>query len=180
MAFFLHTAQRKVFDLGNRCLFQNEVYEDGETVLQDKCTNCMCLVSYFQPLNKQVAIISVKFLPTLNKNDILHHLRLNTSRLTSHEPNIFHSKNNFFTRISELARKSAFNFKMLVADKTGGLQTNTYEIAERVNDRECSFFFSEASSFTASQNVIPFSLFSAHVCCIYLTVSLFFTYSWPF
>ncbi|XP_072034927.1 BMP-binding endothelial regulator protein-like [Amphiura filiformis] len=38
-------AQRKVFDLGNRCLFQNEVYDDGETVLQDTCTTCMCLDS---------------------------------------------------------------------------------------------------------------------------------------
>ncbi|XP_041476669.1 BMP-binding endothelial regulator protein-like [Lytechinus variegatus] len=38
-------AQRKVFDLGDRCLFRNNIFDAGQTVFKDKCTKCVCLES---------------------------------------------------------------------------------------------------------------------------------------
>ena len=42
--FFL-SAPRKVFDLGHRCLFGSSVFDDGQNVLVERCTKCVCLVS---------------------------------------------------------------------------------------------------------------------------------------
>lgn len=39
------SAQRRVFDLGDRCLFGGEVFEDADVVFEDDCTTCICLVS---------------------------------------------------------------------------------------------------------------------------------------
>ncbi|XP_038049180.1 BMP-binding endothelial regulator protein-like isoform X2 [Patiria miniata] len=38
-------APRKVFDLGHRCLFGSSVFDDGQNVLAEKCTKCVCLDS---------------------------------------------------------------------------------------------------------------------------------------
>ncbi|XP_071941871.1 BMP-binding endothelial regulator protein-like [Antedon mediterranea] len=39
--------QRRVFELGNKCIYKTDVFEDGEVIIVDKCTRCTCIDTTF-------------------------------------------------------------------------------------------------------------------------------------